>query len=165
MPATMKANTTAGPARSAMAAAVRTNSPAPMMAPMPSAMSDHAPSVRLSVPSPVARLSAMSESMDLVLNSEPATRCPLSCELENERDYIRSLQSGDVFTHAPFRISAGEQVGDHGDRPGAGFDDRRRALQGDAADCDDGRPFSRGVLHEFEPLRIVAGVFRARAKH
>ncbi len=62
-----------------------------MIAPMPSAISDHAPSVRLSVPSPVARLSAMSESIDLVLNSEPATQCPLSCVTVENRTGLYTL--------------------------------------------------------------------------
>ena len=44
-----------------------------MMAPMPSATSDQPPSVRLSVPSPVAAASAIRRSIDLVRNSEPAT--------------------------------------------------------------------------------------------
>src|SRR5262245_56721790 len=69
MPATTNASVTDGPARSAIAAAVRTNKPAPMMAPMPSATSDNGPSVRLSVPSPLASASALSRSIDLVRNS------------------------------------------------------------------------------------------------
>src|SRR3954470_11266208 len=65
----MKARVTEGPARSAMAAAVLTKSPAPMIAPMPRAMRATGPSVRLRVPSPVARDSASSPSIDLVLKS------------------------------------------------------------------------------------------------
>src|SRR5436190_21575589 len=77
MPATMNARTTDGPARSAMAAAVRTKRPAPMIAPIPSATSEIGPNVRLSVPSPVAPASAISLSMDLVLNSALATHPPI----------------------------------------------------------------------------------------
>src|SRR5262245_44036463 len=65
----MNASTTEGPARSAIAAAVRTNNPAPMIAPMPSATSDIGPRVRFSVPSPLASASALSRSIDLVRNS------------------------------------------------------------------------------------------------
>ena len=72
----MNARTTEGPARSAIAAAVRTNRPAPMIAPMPSATSAPGPRVRLRVPSPVERDSARSVSMDLVRNTEPATLYP-----------------------------------------------------------------------------------------
>ncbi len=77
MPATMKASVTDGPARSALAAAVRTKRPAPMMAPIPSPTSDHGPSVRLSPVSP--ELSAMRPSIDLVRNNEPATIVPFGC--------------------------------------------------------------------------------------
>src|SRR5205807_8225421 len=65
----MNASVTDGPARSAMAAAVRTKSPAPMMAPIPSATKDMEPSVRLRGALP---LSAMRPSIDLVRNNEPA---------------------------------------------------------------------------------------------
>src|ERR1700743_467108 len=61
---------TDGPARSAMAAAVRTKRPAQIMAPMPSATSDTGPSVRLRG---VAPLSACRRSIDFVLNNELAT--------------------------------------------------------------------------------------------
>ena len=44
----MNASITDGPARSAIAAAVRTKRPAPMMAPMPSVTSETEPRVRLS---------------------------------------------------------------------------------------------------------------------
>src|SRR5687767_8482928 len=73
----MNASVTDGPARSAIAAAVRTNSPAPMIAPIPSATSAQGPSVRLSEPSPVSRESARSDSIDLVRN-KPATRVLVS---------------------------------------------------------------------------------------
>src|SRR5262249_23756258 len=66
-PASMKASVTEGPERSAMAAAVRTNSPAPIMAPIPRATSDIGPSVRLSGALPT---SAKRRSMDLVRNNE-----------------------------------------------------------------------------------------------
>src|SRR5690242_5333497 len=84
----MNAITTDGPARSAIAAAVRTKRPAPMMAPMPSATSAPGPRVRLSWPSPVAAPSTSSASMDLVrvndilwillegLGRAPAARAP-----------------------------------------------------------------------------------------
>src|SRR4051794_25622866 len=72
----MNASTTDGPARSAIAAAVRTNSPAPMIAPMPRATSEPGPSVRLSVPSPVEAASASRVSIDFVRNTEPATLFP-----------------------------------------------------------------------------------------
>ena len=68
----MKASVTDGPERSAIAAAVRTNRPAPMIAPMPSATSDIGPSVRFSVVSPLAAESTSSLSIDLVRNSDPA---------------------------------------------------------------------------------------------
>src|SRR5262249_35617595 len=70
MPATMNATVTDGPERSAMAAAVRTNRPAPMIAPMPRATSDIGPSVRFNVVSPLAAASDSRRSIDLVRNSE-----------------------------------------------------------------------------------------------
>src|SRR5258708_29543257 len=79
-PATRNASVTDGPARSAMAAAVRTKSPAPMIAPMPSATSDIGPSVRFSVASPVPATSFIRRSMDFVRNNAPATMYPLSFE-------------------------------------------------------------------------------------
>src|SRR4051794_35015967 len=68
----MNATVTDGPDRSAIAAAVRTNKPAPMMAPMPRATSADGPSVRLSVASPLVVASTSSLSIDLVRNREPA---------------------------------------------------------------------------------------------
>src|SRR5690349_8776577 len=91
MPATMNASTTEGPARSAMAAAVRTNRPAPMMAPMPRAMSDSGPRVRFSVCSPVAAASFIKRSIDLVLNSEPATNPPSVSQCD---DCVRTGSAG-----------------------------------------------------------------------
>ena len=67
----MNAMVTEGPARSAMAAAVRTNRPAPMIAPMPRATRAHGPSVRLSAFSPVSDASASRESIDLVAKRPP----------------------------------------------------------------------------------------------
>src|SRR5262249_48226582 len=90
MPATMNASTTDGPARSAMAAAVRTNSPAPMMAPMPSATSCKGPSVRFSVPSPLAAASASTRSTGIVLNSAPDPMPPPTGESETPRLYGQS---------------------------------------------------------------------------
>src|SRR5438067_2753182 len=78
MPATMNASVTDGPERSAIAAAVRTNRPAPMIAPMPSATSAIGPSVRFRLCSPCAALSAMSWSIDFVLVRESDTAFPLS---------------------------------------------------------------------------------------
>src|ERR1700712_4943767 len=69
----MNAYTTDGPARSAMAAAVRTNNPAPMIAPMPRATRAKDPRVRLSPPSSVPAPLAIRRSIDLVRNIEPAT--------------------------------------------------------------------------------------------
>jgi hypothetical protein len=68
----MNARVTDGPDRSAIAAAVRTNRPAPMIAPMPSATSASGPSVRFKVISPLPDESASSRSIDLVRNREPA---------------------------------------------------------------------------------------------
>ncbi len=76
MPATMKAIVTDGPARSAIAAAVLTKRPAPMIAPIPRATSAHGPRVRLRVPSPVEPASASSASIDFVRNREPCTLYP-----------------------------------------------------------------------------------------
>src|SRR5689334_5545711 len=69
----MNDSVTDGPARSAIAAAVRTNKPAPMIAPMPSATSANGPRVRFSPPSTVVAPSAMRRSMDFVRKSESAT--------------------------------------------------------------------------------------------
>src|SRR3954468_11159496 len=68
----MNATVTDGPDRSAIAAAVRTNRPAPMMAPMPSATSADGPSVLLRVASPPTAASTSSLSINLVRNREPA---------------------------------------------------------------------------------------------
>src|SRR5262249_14225917 len=88
MPATINANVTEGPERSAIAAAVLTKSPAPMIAPMPSAMSDIGPSVRLSVFSPLKAASESSLSIDLVRNSDPAK---LSSQSANSRQVAGGL--------------------------------------------------------------------------
>src|SRR5262245_9601492 len=61
----MNASVTEGPDLSAIAAAVRTNRPAPMMAPIPSAIRDMGPSVRFSVCAPPSD-SARSLSTDFV---------------------------------------------------------------------------------------------------
>src|SRR3954468_13387716 len=87
MPATMNAIVTDGPARSAIAAAVRTKRPAPMMAPMPSDTSANDPRLRLSPPSLLVAPSAMSRSIDLLRNNEPATPFLLSVvKVRRERD-------------------------------------------------------------------------------
>src|SRR4051794_22296094 len=117
MPATIKARVTDGPARSAMAAAVLTKRPAPMMAPMPSATSATGPRVRLRVPSPVARDSASSPSIDLVLKRVELIHPPrepsrtfrpgkgaLYLSLGNRRDHAACLR----------RWIVDEQVGDDG---------------------------------------------------
>src|ERR1041385_3078603 len=101
MPATMNAGTTDGPERSAIAAAVRTKMPAPMMPPMPSITSDDAPSVRLRACSPVASASAISRSIDLVRKSDPAMAAILRESLE-------------VRTNAFLRLARAQQVADHG---------------------------------------------------
>src|SRR5262245_27893480 len=59
-----------------MAAAVRTNRPAPMMAPIPRDTSAIGPRDRFSDASPVDEVSVIRESIDLVRQSEPATRYP-----------------------------------------------------------------------------------------
>src|SRR5436190_18086101 len=148
MPATTKASVTDGPARSAMAAAVRTNNPAPMMAPMPSATSDRGPSVRLSVPSPLASASACSRSTDLVRNSGFNLAPPLT----NQRDYTRQHAPNDLsrectkeIPHAPRGIAGLQEVADHGDRCGAGLDDRRGTVERDAADRDERQSRRRGA--------------------
>src|SRR5207253_1632222 len=88
----MKASVTDGPERSAIAAAVRTKRPAPMMAPMPSATSDQGPSVRLRG---ALAPSAVNRSIDLVRNNEPATMPPSVLDLDpirvrpETRDYTR----------------------------------------------------------------------------
>src|SRR5438552_4816868 len=133
MPATMNASVTEGPARSAMAAAVRTKRPAPMIAPMPSATSDPAPSVRFSVASPPPATSAIRPSIDFVRNNAPAT---MSLSILRPRDYTGSLVSSEPFNirpHARFGIAASEQVADHGDRRGAGVDHGGGPIERDAA--------------------------------
>jgi len=58
-----KPNVTDGPALVAAAAAVRTNNPAPMIAPIPSAISDPAPSVRFSPECSASAASASSAAI------------------------------------------------------------------------------------------------------
>src|SRR5215467_11171244 len=65
----MNAKVTDGPERWAMAAAVRTKRPAPMMAPIPNATSDQGPNVRFRCDSP---LCALRLSIDFVRNNVPA---------------------------------------------------------------------------------------------
>src|SRR5262249_1876409 len=72
MPATTKAKVTDGPDRSAIAAAVRTKRPAPMIAPMPSATRANGPRVRFNVASPLKAASVSRRSIDLVRNRLPA---------------------------------------------------------------------------------------------
>src|SRR5262249_24581444 len=137
----MNARTTDGPARSAIAAAVRTKRPAPMMAPMPNATSAMGPSVRLSVPSRDAAASAMRRSMDLVLNSEPATTPPcwwLMTQVwrKPERLYATFGKAIEKRAGARGGVAAGQQVGNDRDRRGAGRDDLGRPLQRDASDRD-----------------------------
>src|SRR3954471_23869559 len=70
----MNASVTDGPARSAMALAVRTKRPAPMIAPMPRATSAKEPRVRLSPPADSPALaSAINWSIDFVRKSVSAT--------------------------------------------------------------------------------------------
>src|ERR1035437_4153070 len=88
----MKASVTEGPARSAMAAAVRTKRPAPMMAPIPSPISDHEPRVRLRPLSPPTSLSAMRRSIDFVRVNALATQSPC-CVLQWTR-LFRLLHPG-----------------------------------------------------------------------
>src|SRR6185436_12283161 len=64
----MNAMVTDGPDRSAIAAAVRTNRPAPMIAPIPSATSANGPRVRLSALSLESAASWSKPSIDLVAN-------------------------------------------------------------------------------------------------
>src|SRR5581483_3577762 len=111
MPATMNAITTDGPARSAIAAAVRTKRPAPMIAPMPRAISAPGPRVRFSVPSPVAAASASSLSTDFVRNKAFDTKT--SQGYQPSRLYAEPL---DVGARASFRVGGRQQVADHGDR-------------------------------------------------
>src|SRR5262245_34343116 len=116
MPATINAIVTDGPDRSAIAAAVRTKRPAPMIAPMPSATRADGPSVRLSVPSPLAAASDSRRSIDLVRNSEPATMCPLSPYDETPTLYRSTAPRPDalgVGAHARLWISGAQQIADH----------------------------------------------------
>src|SRR5215831_11728678 len=124
MPATRNAMVTDGPDRSAMAAAVRTNRPAPMMAPMPRLTSENGPSVRLRVDSPVAATSAMSRSIDLVRDNAPATIYPLSRRwpfVKTRRLYAGGAgtrEPFDIGSHTSLRVTCGDEVADHGHRSG-----------------------------------------------
>src|SRR5437016_9975722 len=89
----MNASVTDGPERSAIAAAVRTKRPAPMMAPIPSPTSDKGPRVRTRGALP---LSALRRSMDLVRNNELATR--VLSQLFNE-----FLSKSSLIIHALFQ--------------------------------------------------------------
>src|SRR5882762_1274845 len=109
-----------------MAAAVRTKSPAPMIAPIPSVTSEKGPSVRLRVASPVAATSAMSRSIDFVRDNAPATMYPLSLR-RCRAVKTRRLYAGRFGTREPFeigprprlRVAAGDEVADHRHRGGA----------------------------------------------
>src|SRR5204863_162282 len=68
MPATINASTTDGPARSAIAAAVRTNKPAPIIPPMPSAIRLIEPSERFRLCSPTSCASCISRSRGFLAN-------------------------------------------------------------------------------------------------
>src|SRR5215470_17551423 len=68
----MKESVTEGPDRWAIASAVRTKRPAPMMAPIPSETNDQGPSVRLRG---VSALCARRRSIDFVRNNVLATIC------------------------------------------------------------------------------------------
>src|SRR3954447_22685333 len=132
----MKARVTEGPARSAIAAAVLTNSPAPMIAPMPRATSARGPSVRLRVPSPVARDSASSPSIDLVLKRLELIHPPRdpSRPFRPGKGALYLLRDrGDETARLRLRI-AGEQVGDDRQPRGPGGDDAGGPVVGDAAD-------------------------------
>src|SRR6185369_4980732 len=175
MPATMNASVTDGPDRSAIAAAVRTNKPAPMMAPIPSAISAIGPRVRFSVPSPLAEASTKRRSIDLVRNKEPATNSsqsaflirrplpPVCSSMETRTLYAR--ESLDIGPHARRRIAAGHQVADDGDRPRARRNHRQGVVQADAADRYHRSPTRRGVPNHFKAYRFVPGDFRRRAEH
>src|SRR3954447_26128547 len=111
MPATMNAITTDGPARSAIAAAVRTNRPAPMIAPMPRATSANGPSVRFSVPSPLDDASASRRSIDFVRKS--ALTCPPDvATLYAEPRQPSSGERPQVVADARLGIAGRQQVAD-----------------------------------------------------
>src|SRR5688500_13250520 len=153
-----------------MAAAVRTNRPAPMMAPMPSAISCQGPSVRLSVPSPVARDSASRRSMDLTRNMafELATSSPRNVEFRriSRRGVKARRLYPQILPDSGGRIAGRQQIRDHGHTRGAGLDDRKRIVEGDAADGDHGPAAGgkRGFPHHAKTDRAVAGVFRGGAE-
>src|SRR5579863_2652983 len=96
MPATTNASVTEGPARSAIAAAVRTKMPAPMIAPMPNATSDHGPKVRFSPPpwALASETSAIKPSIEILRKSEFAKCFPLASAhptaLASPHEYRRS---------------------------------------------------------------------------
>src|SRR5262245_38010761 len=75
----MKASTTEGPARSAIAAPVRTNNPAPMIAPMPSMIRLTGPSVRFRVCSPASPASLSSVSSGFFANKGLPMQLLLCC--------------------------------------------------------------------------------------
>jgi len=74
-------------------------------------------------------------------------------------------QDGDEGPDARFCVIADENVGYDGERGRAGRDDRRRALERDAADGHDRLAAARSVTHQFEPARRVARVFRHGRKN
>src|SRR5438093_10507386 len=105
MPATMKAIVTDGPDRSAIAAAVRTNSPAPMIAPMPRATSDVGPSVRFSACSPPSAASPINCSIGFVPKSDIGKGLS-----------TRLYQAVQILADPAGRVARRQQIRYHGDR-------------------------------------------------
>src|SRR3954451_16309667 len=156
----MKARVTEGPARSAIAAAVLTKSPAPMIAPMPRAMSATGPSVRLRVPSPVARDSASSPSIDLVLKRLELIHPPRdqAAPIRHAKGALYLLRDrGDETARLRLWIR-GQEVGDDSQARRPGGDDACRTIIGDAADGDDRLAPPGRITDETQPTRSVAGV-------
>src|ERR1035438_9552154 len=141
--ATTKESTTAGPALSAATMPVSENSPAPMMAPMPSATRLTGPSVRFKwwvVSSDSARIT----STDFVRNRLIGW-FPLPKRLSIQCCAARALLGAHACNAAPFldslpQVRGGcarwQQIGDHRYRIGAGIEDGARVFTGNAADPD-----------------------------
>src|SRR5262245_11484896 len=162
MPATMNARVTEGPARSAIAAAVRTKRPAPMMAPIPRATSAIGPSVRFSVPSPLASASARRRSTDLVLNS--------AFTLPSLLPRLYAAWGTVQVPPGPLaRVAAGQQIADDGDGIGAGVEHSHRRIERDAADRHKWNPACAGprrrLAHAIESDGVVAGRLRLCREH
>src|SRR5258706_1252241 len=116
----MNATVTAGPDRSAIAAAVRTNRPAPIMAPMPRATSDVGPRVRLSASSPAAAASNVNCSIGFVPKIDISALAGL-------------YQAVKILADPADRITGREQVCNHSHRRGASIHDVRHSIERDAS--------------------------------